>query len=48
LKLALSKNLSLLDEQSFQNDGAKVTLQNFLDNVRRGIAQGEMDVMMPY
>ena len=47
LKLALSKHLSLLDEQSFENEQARLGLQAFVENVRRGLADGDIDLLMP-
>ena len=47
LKLSLAKHLAILEQQSYENQTAKENLQNFIDGVRRSLADGDVDLQMP-
>ena len=44
LKLSLAKHLAILEQQSYENQTAKENLQNFIDGVRRSLADGDVDL----
>ena len=44
LKLALSKNLALLEEQNFENDQARISLQQFIDGISKSLQVQSNDV----
>ena len=43
LKLALSKNLAILEEQSFENENARESLRQFLKSVEMQLGDGVVD-----